>query len=54
VDVKHRVYLHSYRQFVTGAGGVYRGRSNCAEYSDIQQAIYGQAVKPTGRFKDRT
>jgi hypothetical protein len=26
---------------VIGAGGVYRGRSNCAEYSDIQQAIYG-------------
>jgi hypothetical protein len=25
-----------------------------AEYSSIQQAIYGQAVKPAGRFNDRT
>jgi hypothetical protein len=39
---------------VTGAGQVYSGRSSYAEYSSIQQAIYGQAVKPTGRFNDRT
>jgi hypothetical protein len=26
---------------------VYSGRSSYAEYSSIQQAIYGQAVKPT-------
>jgi hypothetical protein len=39
---------------VTGAGQVYSGRSSYAEYSSIQQAIYGRAVKPTGRFNDRT
>jgi hypothetical protein len=37
-----------------GAGQVYSGRSSYAEYSSIQQAIYGQAVKPTDRFNDRT
>jgi hypothetical protein len=39
---------------VTGAGQVYSGRSSYVEYSSIQQAIYGQAVKPAGRFNDRT
>jgi hypothetical protein len=39
---------------VTGAGQVYSGGSSYAEYSSIQQAIYGQAVKPAGRFNDRT
>jgi hypothetical protein len=45
---------YSCLQYVTGAGQVYSGRSSYAEYSSIQQAIYGQAVKPAGRFNDRT
>jgi hypothetical protein len=47
-------YLLGMKVGVTGAGQVYSARSSYAEYSSIQQAIYGQAVKPTGRFNDRT
>jgi hypothetical protein len=37
-----------------GQVGYTGGGATVQWYSDIQQAIYSQAVKPTGRFNDRT
>lgn len=39
---------------VTGLGRYTGEGATVQQYSDIQQAIYDQAVKPIGRFNDRT